>query len=308
MKVVGLITARNEDWILGLTLRAATFIVEEMIVLDHASTDRTRAIIQEVAQEFPGRIHYRRREDPVWREASIRQGLLEEGRLLGGTHFWVIDADELLTGNLLPEIHSILSSLDAGDYITLPWFPMWRSLDRYRRDRNEYWCGNRTAYGFRDHPSVRYEPRGKRPGYDIHTRAPIVPGQKRELCLKDPHHGVMHFVAAGWARLLAKAAWYKMIETVRFADVSAQRLNATYDRDLDETDLITVPVELAWWAPYLRWREYVQLDRPSWYEWDCQRMWREFGPEKFAGLNLWGVPEQRGVALADSSSDRLRKV
>jgi hypothetical protein len=67
-------------------------------------------------------------------------------------------------------------------------------------------------------------------------------------------------------------------------------------------------VEPAWWAPYLRWREHVHLDRPSWYEWDCQRMWREYGPEKFAGLNLWGIPEQQGVALADSSSDRLREV
>jgi hypothetical protein len=294
MKVVGLMTARNEDWILGLTLRAATFIVEEMIVLDHASTDRTRAIIQEVAEEFPGRIHYRRREDPVWRETSIRQGLLEEGRLLGATHFWVIDADELLTGNVLPEIRSILSSLDAGDCVTLPWFPMWRSLDRYRRDGSAYWCGNRTVYGFRDHPSLRYEARQKRPGYDIHARAPIMPGQKRELCLDDPHHGVMHFVAAGWARLQAKAAWYKMIETVRFGDLTPERLNANYNRDLDETGLVTVPAESEWWEPYSQWRTHVEPNAPSWFAQDCERMWREFGPAKFAGLDLWGVPQGKG--------------
>ena len=76
----------------------------------------------------------------------------------------------------------------------------------------------------------------------------------------------MHFVAAGRSRLVAKTAWYKMIETVRFADVSAERLNAIYNRDLDETGLTTVPVEPAWWAPYLRWRKRVNLDRPSWYE------------------------------------------
>ena len=43
----------------------------------------------------------------------------------------------------------------------------------------------------------------------------------------------------------------------RFSDVSAQRLNAIYNRDLDETGLTTVPVEPAWWAPYLRWRKRV---------------------------------------------------
>src|SRR6476660_7596532 len=111
MKVIGLMAARNEDWILGLTLRGVMLIVDEMIVLDHASSDDTAFIIHEVAQEHPGRIHYQYCEDPVWREAHIRQGLLEDGRKLGGTHFWMIDADELATGNVLPQIRPMLATL-----------------------------------------------------------------------------------------------------------------------------------------------------------------------------------------------------
>ena len=114
LKIVGLMTVRNEDWILGLTLRAAMLVVDEMIVLDHASRDRTRAIIEEVAGEWPGRLHYRREDDPVWREAAIRQRLLEEGRELGATHFWVVDADEMVTGDLVPFIRPWLASLAAG--------------------------------------------------------------------------------------------------------------------------------------------------------------------------------------------------
>ena len=102
----------------------------------------------------------------------------------------------------------------------------------------------------------------------------------------------MHFVAADWARLLAKTAWYKMIETVRFEDRDADWLNESYERDLDERDLVTVPAPPAWWAPYERWRVHAHLGRPSWHEADCRRMWREFGPEKFAGLRLWGIPER----------------
>jgi hypothetical protein len=302
MKVIGLMTARNEDWILGLTLRGVMLIVDEMIVLDHASTDGTALIIHEVAREHPGRIHYQRREDPVWREATIRQGLIEDGRKLGGTHFWVIDADELATGNVLPQIRPMLSALEPGDFITIPWFPIWGSLDRCRRDGNDYWCANRTAYGFRDHPETRYEARKNRPVCDMHTRAPVSPGREQEYWLNDLERGAMHFVAAGRSRLVAKTAWYKMIEMVRFADVSAERLNAIYNRDLDETGLITVPVEPGWWAPYLHWRQHVHLDRPCWYEWDCQRMWREYGPEKFAGLHLWGVPERTTAPLEDPCS------
>jgi hypothetical protein len=300
MKVIGLMTARNEDWILGLTLRGAMLIVDEMIVLDHASTDNTALIIHKVAQEYPGRIHYQRRSDPVWREATIRQGLLEDGRKLGGTHFWAIDADELATGNVLPQIRPILATLEAGDFITIPWFPIWGSLDRRRRDSNDYWCANRTAYGFRDHPRLRYGARQKRPACDIHTRAPVSPGRKQDYWVNDPDKGAMHFVAAGRARLVAKTAWYKMIETLRFADISAEQLNADYDRDLDDKNLITVPVDPTWWTPYLQWRKHVHLDWPSWYQWDCQRMWREFGSEKFAGLNLWGVPT-RSTVLVDAS-------
>jgi hypothetical protein len=297
MKVIGLMTARNEDWILGLTLRGAMLIADEMIVLDHASTDDTFLIIHEVAQEYPGRIHYQRRDHPVWREATIRQGLLEDGRRLGGTHFWMTDADELVAGNVLPQIRPMWSTLEPGDFISIPWFPIWRSLDRCRRDKNNHWCANRTAYGLRDHPQLRYQARQNRPVCDMHTRTPVSPGRRREYWLNDFNWGVMHFVAAARERLVAKTAWYKMIETVRFADLSAERLNDMYDRDLDETDLITIPVDPAWWAPYLPWRRHVHLDRPSWHELDCQRMWREFGPEKFAGLNLWGVPERTRSAV-----------
>lgn len=300
MKVIGLMTARNEDWILGLTLRGIMLVVEEMIVLDHASTDTTASLIHAVGREYPARLHYQRREDPVWREAAIRQRLLEDGRALGGTHFLVIDADELLTGNVLPLIRPALAALAPGDLLTLPWFPIWGSLDRCRRDGNDYWCANRTAYGFRDHPQTRYGAPPTRPACDIHTRAPLTPGRAWKGWLDDPECGAMHFVAAGRARLVAKTAWYKMVETVRFGDRNPERLNAHYDRDVDEEGLATISVPPAWWQPYEAWRAQVHLHRPSWYARDCQRMWREFGPAKFAGLELWGIPLAGATGQPDS--------
>jgi hypothetical protein len=298
LKIVGLMTVRNEDWILGLTLRAAMLVVDAMIVLDHASCDRTRAIIDEVAGEWPGRLHYRREDDPVWREAAIRQRLLEAGRELGATHFWVIDADEMVTGDLVPRIRPWLASLAAGQALSLPWFPIWRSLDWRRRDGNAYWCANRTAYGFRDHPAISYRPRRGRTRYDIHARRPALPGGQRELGGDEGAGGVMHFVAADWRRLVAKTVWYKMVETVRFGDCSAAELNAAYDRDLDEAGLACAPVPAGWWDPYRDWRRHVGLESRSWFEEDCLRMWRQHGPELFAGLALWGVVEGRPATCA----------
>jgi hypothetical protein len=51
--------------------------------------------------------------------------------------------------------------------------------------------------------------------------------------LNDLERGAMRFVAAGRSTLVAKTTWYKMIEMVRFADVSVERLNAIYNRDLN---------------------------------------------------------------------------
>jgi hypothetical protein len=294
--------ARNEDWILGLTLRAVMLIVDAMIVLDHASGDRTREIVEEVAGEWPGRLHYRREDDPVWREASFRQRLLEEGRELGATHFWVVDADEMVTGNLIPHIRPLLASLAAGEALSLPWFPLWRSLDWQRRDGNAYWCANRTVYGFRDHPDVAYGVRWDRAVCDIHTRRPQHLSGERACGSEEVEGGVLHFVAAGWRRLVAKTAWYKMIETLRFGDRSAAELNAWYDRDLNESNLVRVPVAADWWAPYQAWRRRVDLEAPSWFEADCRRMWERHGAERFEGLGLWGVPE--GQTACASSSRR----
>ncbi len=99
MKLVGLMTVRNEEWVLGLSLRAALRFVDEMVVLDHASTDCTAALVERLAAEHPGRVRSLRESDPVWRESAWRQRLLEEGRAAGATHPCVLDADEVLWPN-----------------------------------------------------------------------------------------------------------------------------------------------------------------------------------------------------------------
>ncbi|MDP9120530.1 MAG: glycosyltransferase family 2 protein, partial [Acidobacteriota bacterium] len=85
MKLVGLMTVRNEEWVLGLSLRAALRFVDEMVVLDHASTDGTAALVERIAAEHPGRVRSLREVDPVWREVAWRQRLLEAGRAAGAT-------------------------------------------------------------------------------------------------------------------------------------------------------------------------------------------------------------------------------
>ena len=102
MKLIGLMPVRNENWILGCSLRAALKWCDAMVVLAHCCTDNSFAIIDEISNEHPNRVVAMiRPSEDEWPEMEHRQKLLDVGRALGGTHFALVDADEVLTAQLL---------------------------------------------------------------------------------------------------------------------------------------------------------------------------------------------------------------
>lgn len=287
MKLVGLMPVRNEEWVLGLSLRAALLFVDEMVVLDHASSDGTPELLTRIAAEHPGRVHCLTETDAVWHEASIRQRLLRAGRAAGATHLCMLDADEVLTGNLLPSIRAMFAALAPGEELWLRWLATWRNLDTCR-DGGPLWdAWDFMILGFRDAPHLHY--RSWERDYDIHARRPCRTTGRRVA--EQSAGGVFHLAFANWRRLRVKTAWYKMTEAVRFPWRTAAELNAFYSYYLDESRLATRTVDPAWWAPYAPWRGEVELDGSSWFERECQRLWGEHGAAAFAGLELWGVPQ-----------------
>jgi glycosyl transferase family 2 len=287
VKLVGTMVARNERWVLGLSLRAALLAADEMIVLDHASTDGTADLVGRIAGEHPGRVHLLREDDPVWHERSIRQRLLEAGRDLGATHLLMLDADEVLTGNLLPSLRGLFASLDPGEALRLPWLALWRSLDRYRDDEDKLSHIVRHL-GYRDSPSLCCSERTD--GYDIHCRELKGTSGQREPLASLAEGGVFHLAFADLRRHRSKLAWYKMIETLRFSwRFTPAQLNARYDRFLNEQGLRTSPVDAAWWAPYSQWLGELDLAGDGWHGEECRRLWAEHGTASFAGLELWDV-------------------
>ena len=122
MRLIGLMPVRNEDWILGLTARAALMWCDALVILDHASTDQTNQIAYESQRDNSQKeIAYLREDDPTWHEQAHRQRMLEVARKMKATHIVTIDADELLTGNLLPDIRDMIEVLSPGEVLQLPW-------------------------------------------------------------------------------------------------------------------------------------------------------------------------------------------
>jgi hypothetical protein len=283
MKLVALMPVRNEAWVLGASLRAALRWCDHVVVLNHASTDSTAGIICDVAEEFSTRVTSLYEPRPEWKEMDHRQRMLEVGREIGGTHFALVDADEILTGNLVPTIRYWISKLQPTEILQVGMLAMWRSLDHYRVGQSIWSNRHDLTLAFCDHPSLGWAARN---GYDHHSREPH--GSRRS---QFPHvqGGVMHLQWASWRRLVAKHARYKMDERIKYPNRSIQEIDRMYSLALDEKGIEVQTVEPEWWAPHMRYRGLIELGAEPWQERQCREWIAEHGPEMFQGLHLFGV-------------------
>lgn len=280
MRLISLTPMRNEAWVAEYSLRALLEWCDEACVLCHACEDETVAVVDRLRVET-GRVHAAIEPDPACREQDHRQRLLEMGRRLGGTHFALVDADEVLSADWLPSIRGRVEALDVGQLLGVPWVDLWRSLDEYRVDR----CGT-APLAFCDKPSLEH--RAHPDGYPLHMRAPwpiSVPSRQHDPRLG----GLMHLQRASWRRAEARQARYKVQEMVEwpFHRGGPHRVDARYSKSIDEAGLVLAPVPAGWWA-YPHDRGLVDLDAEPWEAADMERMLAEHAhePHLFRGLRL----------------------
>src|SRR5262245_25337749 len=109
VKIVGMMAVRNEDWVLGFSARVALMWCDALVIFDHASTDRTPQIITDLEKDHPGRVHRHREDSLKWDEMAHRQTMLEMARATGATHMAIIDADEIVTGNIVDKMRGFVT-------------------------------------------------------------------------------------------------------------------------------------------------------------------------------------------------------
>lgn len=283
MRLVELMVARNEGWILGFSLRAALAWADGAVVLNHASTDGTAEVLDEIQHQVGERLTILSEPDPEWRQFEYRQRILEAARDRGATHLAILDADEVLTANLLGEVRGWVEALGPGQYLTLPMRAMWGSPFHYRRGEFRF-AGYNLSVAFRDSPKLGWWAEN---GYQHDHREPH--GYSSYHQQESASGGVMHFQWAERRRTLAKHALYKMEHRLKWpAEWPPERLEAQYNASVDETGLSLVEAPLGWFAAYSGLMGEIVTDQPIWQEAECQRLWDEHGPGPFEGLTLWG--------------------
>lgn len=284
MKLLCMMPVRNEDWIIGLSIRAALMWVDELVVLDHASTDRTPEILSELSEET-GRLTILTDSDPTWKEMAHRQRLLDTARRRGATHCAIVDADEVLTGNLLPTIRNEVSTLRAGGYLQCFLPACTGAIDRFRED-GSVWSRGFATLAFADREDLCWQT--KHDGYDFHHREPYFASCERRL--KRSAGGLMHLQFVYRRRLIAKHALYKMTEVLRWPGRQpVSYVDELYSMAPDWEGMVTSQTPPQWWAPYQDLLPHLDLTHEPWQEAECKRLMLAHGRERFQGLDLFGV-------------------
>jgi glycosyltransferase involved in cell wall biosynthesis len=311
-KIIGLVQVRNEAPIIEQCLRALACYTDAIVALDDASEDNTVPLIKTLAQE----LHIEaliENEKSAWQhstENENRQKLLDAGRAAGGTHFILIDADEMFSANCAHNnwLRSIILSLEPGVVFHLPCVNLWDGLDYYRDDQ---WCSPSQKrwvkpIAFCDDGICSYANNKSWGGPAKILHALRVPtnmvyrtsGKIKKVRTLNTNCVLLHFKYANLDTITIKKNWYMCLEFIRAQEKSAENkaahastIKMRYNKKefeclVPSKELIILkPVDPAWFAyPFINRQALLApphlmvTELASWFE--------RYGADYFAGLEL----------------------
>lgn len=282
-KIVGLVPARNEEVIIAQCLRCLSLFTDAIVFLDDASTDKTVEIVENLAKEC--RIERIIRKGQWHRdEPGDRNKLLNAGREIEGTHFIVIDADEILTSNFLKEnfLRNLILALGRGDKLCLKWIQLWRSPDKYRDD-DSVWSNSYVDCIFCDDGKCSYA------SEFIHT--PRSPSNLSGGTFQYTTHkfGLLHFQFVNWKNLLIKQSWYRCLERIRFPKKQIKKINTMYADSKNENGLRRAVSDPEWYNSYNGFKKEIYFEPEKWRSQQILSWFKQYGRAFFKGLDIWDI-------------------
>jgi len=278
-KIVGLVPVRNEELLIEQCLRGLACYTDAIVVLDDASEDRTLEIVKSLVDEcaIETIIH-----KETWNraESDDRNRLLEEGRKIGGTHFVVLDADELFTATCMHNniLRRRILELQPGDSLFMHWICLWKRIDIFRSSNAEL-----KRFIFCDNGIASYPPR-----YIHSYRVPDNLNETTHDFGNYYTYGVLHFQAVNWRNMRIRQAWYQCLERITRPYVDPKKIVRFYDKPISEQEQYFSASPSEWFAyDFFNPAVYYQAD--TWREQQIESWVQAYGIDFFKDLSIWDI-------------------
>lgn len=301
-KIVALVAGRNESIMIEQCFRALAMYADAIVYLDDASDDNSVEIVQALAQSC--RVEKIIRKEVWFRdEPRDRNQMLQAGREIGGTHFIVIDADELFTANCAKNgwLRSEILSLKPGDKLLFNWIQLWRSPYKYRYD-SSVWTNNYKGFVFCDDGRCCYRSdfihTSRLPG-DLNGHAYVIEGYEK---------GLMHCQFINWRNMLVKQAWYRCLEHIRLPLKPVEVINALYAPSKDETGLCTVDCPTEWFEGYVFFDPSIFEKSECWRERQIIGWFAHYSKAYFEDLDIWDIDWNYSAAVQPHRERRMNRL
>lgn len=310
-KIVGLVAARNEAPMIKNCLKALALYTDAIVYLDDVSTDNTLAVVQSLAAEC----HVEKIiAKTVWNrnERADKQALLVEGRKIGGTHFIMLDVDEIILAPCAQNqwLRNIILGLRPGQYIELPFIHAWGSCQQYRNDDlcNPHCWNIRKFTGlqavFCDDGTCTFVNLFF-PAYPpMHVnRIPPNLSCASKVRFSDINRGIMHLKYVDLEETKNKKFWYMCLEYIKRNEQSgddqsnrirnAAIINKNYEKEFfdtpfDHLELIkTEAIPSDWLAGYDFFDHQCYYLTISTRKQDIVSWLNKYGPDYFKNLDIW---------------------
>lgn len=309
-KIVGLIAVHNEAAIIKQCLRSLAVYADAIVVLDDASSDNTLEIVAELKDECKIEKIITKAEW-VRDERADKNALLYAGREVGGTHFILIDADEMFTANCSRDgwLRAKILDMMPGQIMTFPMMNLWGSLDYYRDDElcgPMHWkwknitavlcddglCNYNNNIVWGTSGTIHVE---RKPYNRVCNRA------NKEISVSDINFGLLHFKSINLEEVKVKKIWYMCLEYVNLNrhkgtdksvfEKNAKIINDFYKKEFDSMLRENLAVKLS--RCPLEWFDYQSFDRSCYLHLHDLRknevlQWISlYGKDYFKPLHIW---------------------
>lgn len=278
-KIVALMQVRNEENIIEQSLRILTLHCDAIVVLDDGSDDSTCDIITNLQQQIPSIVLLKNtvssRIDGY--ESQNSQKLLNYGRFIGGTHFIVLDADEMFSSNCLLGgiLRTKILSLQPGDSLSMHIVHPVESINFYKSNLRL-----KVRYIFCDSPLANYSQKW------LHSsRIPDgLTGNTNTTLLDSHEYVILHFTRFNWKNLKLKYAWYSFLERIRNPEKKVSDINAAYN--LSAYDTIEKAQANPSWFKYYKCFDESAFNKPDLWRKRELKLWLAlYGENYFSGLD-----------------------